>query len=542
MFLKKAGAAVSSSKALSLGSTGLELTGIRLDVDHKESNATIDAGGMVHGVTYTFTLGGGLQTAGTLPGDADARLFKGPVSGSMSTDGNLSLDVKNATIIKYLSLTGSICMINYRDAGAVTDNVCPTRTSPGYYVNGKLSGSFDKVFGACTGHADFTVKADGQFVHSGAGLGYVTATGGGNFTSNLTCGGYKLAAGAKFTGQVGYFHVPGASSDTYGVLLTVSGSIASGSGTIGNGVTIFINANQRVVVNPQNYAPVQGTSDVDVARLGPAAGEPSTAGVAPAGRALRSENRIAAASDAATPFVYKLSPPSVVGVNGCQAAISALLIAQNAPNLAPNPAVRFPEDETTNSIPVFNVSSATTPCIAANDAAAITGTDPSTLQDAVTVSGAGAYGPYQAQPLFSKLTLLQYAPDEATRSNYKDERDKHRAAACGRDPFFPGNKPGPVDLATNPITKEPSRQKPTNGGDGVYFWSCDEFPFASTTNGGSDAIIRGVRLRENNIQGGQLSVFRRTWAKFLQADGGEFFVCVDGKLGDAACPPEPSMP
>lgn len=40
--------------------------------------------------------------------------------------------------------------------------------------------------------------------------------------------------------------------------------------------------------------------------------------------------------------------------------------------------------------------------------------------------------------------------------------------------------------------------------------SCDEYPFASTYEGGEGASIQGVPPREQNVQGGVVSSFYRT--------------------------------
>ena len=39
--------------------------------------------------------------------------------------------------------------------------------------------------------------------------------------------------------------------------------------------------------------------------------------------------------------------------------------------------------------------------------------------------------------------------------------------------------------------------------------SCDEYPFASTYEGGTGAVIAAVPIKENSSQGGQLSAFYR---------------------------------
>jgi hypothetical protein len=54
-------------------------------------------------------------------------------------------------------------------------------------------------------------------------------------------------------------------------------------------------------------------------------------------------------------------------------------------------------------------------------------------------------------------------------------------------------------------------------------WSCDEYPFASTEEGGAGASIRGVPLLENNAQGSKLGGFYRF---FHVLDGEKFRVKV----------------
>jgi hypothetical protein len=63
------------------------------------------------------------------------------------------------------------------------------------------------------------------------------------------------------------------------------------------------------------------------------------------------------------------------------------------------------------------------------------------------------------------------------------------------------------------------------GGD---FVSCDEYPFAATTDGGKYAIIRGVPVAENLSQGQQFSAFLTTKenANELEQLKGKFYVCV----------------
>lgn len=56
--------------------------------------------------------------------------------------------------------------------------------------------------------------------------------------------------------------------------------------------------------------------------------------------------------------------------------------------------------------------------------------------------------------------------------------------------------------------------------------SCDEYPFASTVEGGSGAIVRGVPLSEYPRQGGQFSAFLKQNAVALFNSNGRFKVCV----------------
>lgn len=198
-------------------------------------------------------------------------------------------------------------------------------------------------------------------------------------------------------------------------------------------------------------------------------------------------------------------------------------------------------DKPDSKLPVFDVYPTKTPCIAANDAAAITGVDPSTRAAAVTVIDERArkkaprgYRRYTAQSGFSVLT---YAFHAGATTNPKGYAAAHRREACGRDPFFDGHKPGPPDGTYRAGPADGKYQPKTKyhlqiGGE---YTSCDEFPFASTTDGGDKAIVRGVPLAENNDQGRDLSSFYRNKATGLgkKTSSGRFVVCVVG----LACPP-----
>jgi hypothetical protein len=104
-----------------------------------------------------------------------------------------------------------------------------------------------------------------------------------------------------------------------------------------------------------------------------------------------------------------------------------------------------------------------------------------------------------------KPSTLHYGPYSVKEC--RSVAREHRRQACGGRPFKPGGK----------FNKSGQRGKRT---------SCDEYPFASTVEGGRGAHIVGVEPRENNSQGGQFSGFLRRYAVQLKALGGKFHVCV----------------
>jgi hypothetical protein len=95
---------------------------------------------------------------------------------------------------------------------------------------------------------------------------------------------------------------------------------------------------------------------------------------------------------------------------------------------------------------------------------------------------------------------------------------QNRYAACGRRQFKNTADPGPPDQVLDPKTGA----LVTPG----LRTSCDEFPFASTVEGGARAVVMGVRRRENSQQGGIISQFMQRNALALGQHNGEFFVCV----------------
>jgi hypothetical protein len=166
------------------------------------------------------------------------------------------------------------------------------------------------------------------------------------------------------------------------------------------------------------------------------------------------------------------------------------------------------------TVPIFRVTS-TTPNIAYNDAAAINGKDPSDGTKARWVQN-GKYAPYPHKAPGD----LQYGRLSYSNGCVKLSKT-NRQAACGKDPFKEGKSPGPPDgKKINPKTGAQMNGKST---------SCDEYPFASSKQGGATAIIRGVPLAENSQQGRDLSKFLRENANALVLLDGLFQVCVETK-------------
>ncbi|MDQ3936016.1 MAG: NucA/NucB deoxyribonuclease domain-containing protein, partial [Actinomycetota bacterium] len=178
-------------------------------------------------------------------------------------------------------------------------------------------------------------------------------------------------------------------------------------------------------------------------------------------------------------------------------------------------------------LPVLDVSYLRTPCIAANIAAGISGVDPLTDKPAVTVKNPvkNPHTYYSTYPggAPARLTYGRLATPAAP----KNLSYTNRKAACGHRPFKNGGEPGPPDGKPN------GKGGRTDGS----LTSCDEYPYASSLQGGSDAIVRGVRPVENNRQGGELSAFLRRERMKLDESGGQFAVCVTlatGRVG--SCP------
>ena len=106
----------------------------------------------------------------------------------------------------------------------------------------------------------------------------------------------------------------------------------------------------------------------------------------------------------------------------------------------------------------------------------------------------------------TKLSTLHYglySPKVGCRKISK----KHRPQVCPRGKYKAGVDDGPPDL----------RKKRT---------SCDEYPYASTIEGGEGAETVGVEPVENNTQGGRYGSFLQENANALHHLKGKFHVCV----------------
>lgn len=221
-----------------------------------------------------------------------------------------------------------------------------------------------------------------------------------------------------------------------------------------------------------------------------------------------------AASAAAT------SPVVIVGPKGGCEKIATLQPGLGSPPPAP---------KVETGLPILKVSQEKTPCIAANIAAAMTRTDPFSQTPAVTVPRDAR--DYSLHPGGAPATLT-YAPHSSP--DKPSVARKNRDYACGQRPFKNGHAPGPPDgkLDANTGTRS-----------GGSLTSCDEYPYASSLEGGRQSgalIVRGVELRENRVQGGELSAFLRNNATELAygtGSSGRFNVCVQVSPPVGNCAP-----
>lgn len=75
---------------------------------------------------------------------------------------------------------------------------------------------------------------------------------------------------------------------------------------------------------------------------------------------------------------------------------------------------------------------------------------------------------------------------------------------------FRMGKPKQLQRTTNRSQIRRNRRQSGCGGLGRRTgYNCDEYPFASTFQGGRGAVVRLVPIRENSIQGGMLAAFYR---------------------------------
>lgn len=105
-----------------------------------------------------------------------------------------------------------------------------------------------------------------------------------------------------------------------------------------------------------------------------------------------------------------------------------------------------------------------------------------------TLSFSRAEMPYIAENISTAIAAGH--PSTLTRAT-SDDRDANRVAVCGPTAKrrLESAQPPPATIS-NP--------------------SCDEYPFASATQGGADAQTKWVPSKENSMQGSQMSTFLRT--------------------------------
>jgi alpha-tubulin suppressor-like RCC1 family protein len=249
--------------------------------------------------------------------------------------------------------------------------------------------------------------------------------------------------------------------------------------------------------------------------------------------------------------------PDTGGIGATRAAVPALILLPAHEDVTDTnasrcgSAVKQPDAVQVGgkwTIPTFCVDDST-PNIACNIAAAISGRDPCTGQAAqipdfssiakCTKPKDDCWIPYRYDPTKktgklggspSVLTYLEFSnrlgiKNAAMREQQVevDVKANRMAAHCiprSQNPFRQGKWPGPGSDAKGKVHKN--------------WTSCDEYPFASTDQGGGvatgmEASIRGVSFRdENKVQGTELSAFYRTKnnADALEENKGKYYVCV----------------
>ena len=539
-FLQRASLEI-RGKAVPLGETGLELDGLGAEV--KSSGVgSIDASGHITGVNYVFT---GKAHVATIDGE----LFQGTVGLTLSTDGNLALSLENATALKdVLHLKGSVCVIQ-----SLPDDVCngddssqsapPPPDATGVFFNGSLSADVHANVRLCRFGLALAATADGRLNPSHPRL-------------SLSQGRLAVDAGCDLLGfpglhteatltntTLGRFAKQGGSSQL-GIMGTLDGTATIGSTTREEHGSFFIGADGTLITKGAGqYHEVGGAGPAVDSRAVAAASPiappftrvPSPLEIASPGRGAvavvpTSAEGLPGSSTAADrlgvlhPMASAPAPTpsknwrSVPGTGGCGYGVELTGEGQTARSVDrvghASPALPLPE---INGIPVLVVKASDGPCVAANIYSALTGTDPVTGQPAVTPNRANKqYGVFSGN---SAWDLLHYSVVADNKNTSNDNRSK----ACGWDPFKSGRRPGPVDAP------------------GSLYVSCDEFPFASTREGGSTAIVRGTTLADNVGQGRLLGRFYDlAFPKMEREDSpGAFYVCVQypGRLPAGMCPP-----
>ncbi len=526
-FLKKADLSVQGVEQVPLGETGLAIDG--LDAHVKVSGAgSIDASGAIQGFTYTFGLGAHVLT------EDGGKLFQGHVSGALSTNGNLALTLDNATALDgLLTVDGKVCVIQ-----SPPDDVCNTDTSgasgfpppgPGVFINGNVGGNVSYAIAkVCEGHLGLKATAKGALDLKDPDVKVE-----GTLTVGARCDLFPALPAfdgmAKITGTLGLFRKAEEPAQP-GILGTLDGKLVvrhpnGATSTIEEKGAFFIGTVERKLItdgaDQYNEVGSAPAADVSLSRISLPGARGCTSLSVECGPSItfgaqRLPRSVAPGSDASTPApgqqpTKALPWKSVPGTGGSCGYGVEWTGTQTQTSNQTGLAGRRPWRLSSSGVPILDVSSSDGACVAANIYAAIKGTDPVTGRGAVNVVG-GKYQPFSGN---SSWAQLHYG----VAANGVNTSDKNRSSSCGTNPFSPSPKRslGPVD-------------KPF--GLNEYF-SCDEFPFASTIEGGRKdgrfSVIRGVPLAQNTEQGRLLWDFYRANLPTLkeELDKGLFYVCVD---------------
>ncbi len=560
-FLQKADLSIQGGEPVPLGETGFAIDGLDAHVNVLGSGS-IDASGAIQGFTYTFGLGAHVLT------EDGGKLFQGHVGGTLSTDGNLALTLDKASALDgLLTVDGEVCVIQ-----SLPNDVCDTDTNgpsgfplqgAGVFIDGHVDANVSyAVAKVCEGHLGLDATADGVLDLNDP---HVKLTG--TLKVGARCELFPSLPAfdgrATIGGILGLFR-KGDGPAQPGILGTLDGSLVvrhpnGSTSTIKEDGAFFIGTVERKLITDgaDQYTEVgsgaadlslwRGSQNVLVSARGPAqavvgsttgasdgtakafllAGTRGCTGLsvecgpaitASARRPLRS---VATSSDTSTltpgqqptkALPWKSVPGTTAG--GCGYGVE-WTGTQTQTSHQTGPASRRLWRLASNGVPILDVSPSDGACVAANIYAAITGTDPATGQTAVNVIG-GKYVAITSSPGWTRGGWAQLHYGVA--SNKINTSKQNRSSSCGNNPFSAKHSPGPLD---KPISN-------TND-----YFSCDEFPFASTIEGGRKdgrfSVIRGVPLAQNTNQGRLLWDFYRANLPTLKTEPnkGLFDVCVD---------------